>query len=307
MRSSFSVAGISFRPKEEIGQLRPAGLVEIVPEPDNPYDSNALAVMWQGHHLGYVPSGKSKFPRIQAEIMSMIIQKKPFTVEVERYGYRDGETWNDNHVGHLGSVALCLCTEGDGNVKEKDGKTYGRISHFLDCFKPDGIEGLMRWGINGFKNYQAYEAYMADVSAKGTAMHAALEQYFKKEACVTQNLPDDLGALQNKYKIEPISFEERLYDDDLMLSGQYDMLANVDGEPTIIDWKSGKSVRPQHRLQASFYAANKARELDGKSVSAMVVSFGNGLKVWRGTPRQVDVGYAIVASLSGAVGRLGEM
>ena len=36
-------------------QLREGDALELVREPDNPYDANAVRVDWQGHKLGYVP------------------------------------------------------------------------------------------------------------------------------------------------------------------------------------------------------------------------------------------------------------
>jgi hypothetical protein len=35
--------------------LRPGDRLELVREPENPYDSGAIRVEWRGHKLGYVP------------------------------------------------------------------------------------------------------------------------------------------------------------------------------------------------------------------------------------------------------------
>jgi len=35
--------------------LRPGDALELVREPDNPFDANAVRVEWHGHKLGYVP------------------------------------------------------------------------------------------------------------------------------------------------------------------------------------------------------------------------------------------------------------
>lgn len=44
-----------------------AGTVELVPEPDNPYDSNAIKVLVDGHHIGYIKKGSTAKVRKQME------------------------------------------------------------------------------------------------------------------------------------------------------------------------------------------------------------------------------------------------
>ena len=36
-------------------ELRVGDALELAREPDNPHDANAIAVLWRGHKLGYVP------------------------------------------------------------------------------------------------------------------------------------------------------------------------------------------------------------------------------------------------------------
>lgn len=59
------VAGVKFGGRQEIiSQLTGKEAVKIVPEPDNPYDKNALAVhvayALEVRHIGYVPSDMTK-------------------------------------------------------------------------------------------------------------------------------------------------------------------------------------------------------------------------------------------------------
>lgn len=52
------VAGVTIGNRQQlIAALRGDESVSIVREPDNPYDSNALAVRIGGEHIGYVPRG----------------------------------------------------------------------------------------------------------------------------------------------------------------------------------------------------------------------------------------------------------
>lgn len=39
--------------------LRLGDALELSPEPDNPFDANAVRVSWQGHKLGYVPRAEN--------------------------------------------------------------------------------------------------------------------------------------------------------------------------------------------------------------------------------------------------------
>ena len=52
----FCIAGGYYHALPEVlDELRPGVLLELVREPDNPYDANAIAVHWQGRRVGYVP------------------------------------------------------------------------------------------------------------------------------------------------------------------------------------------------------------------------------------------------------------
>ena len=52
----FCIAGGHYHALPEVlDELRPGVLLELVREPDNPYDANAIAVHWRGRRVGYVP------------------------------------------------------------------------------------------------------------------------------------------------------------------------------------------------------------------------------------------------------------
>jgi len=290
MEKQFSVAGINFC--KGIDDLRPAGLLTIKPEPDNKFDPLALAV-WAGEHkVGFVPGPKSRNKEIQKVVQGLIDGGEAFQCEVVDYQYRDGEAWNSQHKGKFGSIKAMISNGSDGNIREHDGKCYGRISGFLDCYHPEGIEFLMRWGINKFKNFGMYKSWMGKKADEGTAMHTALECYFR-DGERGADLPSNLSVLEEGFDIRPISFEERMYDDVTGLSGQYDMYGKIDGQATVVDWKSSKKVYPHHKLQACWYSYNKARELD-IAVGAMVVAFGGKPDIWVGTYDQVVMGYNII-------------
>ena len=68
MNRTFYIAGVQFRTGlKEVGADLKAGMeLDLVPEPENEYDPNAVAIHHEGTHLGYVPK------RFSSEITSII-------------------------------------------------------------------------------------------------------------------------------------------------------------------------------------------------------------------------------------------
>ncbi len=94
-------------------------------------------------------------------------------------------------------------------------------------------------------------------------------------------LPEGWDHFIETYEIDPVNMEHRLYDNDLQISGQYDLLAYVrlrkkPDDPmllTILDWKSSKKVRQAQKIQVAFYAKNAQFE-DEPVQQGMVVAWG---------------------------------
>ena len=197
----------------------------------------------------------------------------------------------------MAAITVAIVTDGDESFRVKDGITYGRISQFVKCFIPGDRTALDRWMIDGFRNYDHYLKYMSKVASEGTAMHRALEQYFKSQGRVVDaaHLPQKLKTLIETYDLKFIEGEETMFDNKTLLSGTYDWFGWVHDKRTVIDWKSATRVRLGHRLQSCWYAHCKSQEIN-EPVCAMVVAWG-GYDVWMGTPEQVDKGYEIIRHL----------
>lgn len=57
---SFNVAGFQFWDGALVlGALRAGAPLELVPEPDNPHDSEAIALRYHGTKIGYVPADEN--------------------------------------------------------------------------------------------------------------------------------------------------------------------------------------------------------------------------------------------------------
>jgi hypothetical protein len=55
------IAGIPHRKPEKLPAV--GDLVTLVPEPDNAFDANAVKVIWNGVHLGYIPKTETSTVR----------------------------------------------------------------------------------------------------------------------------------------------------------------------------------------------------------------------------------------------------
>ena len=52
----------------------------------------------------------------------------------------------------------------------------------------------------------------------------------------------------------PIAIEQVVWSSEWGYAGTQDLLAEVNGEPTVLDWKTGKAIYPEARLQVAAYA-----------------------------------------------------
>lgn len=74
-------------------------------------------------------------------------------------------------------------------------------------------------------------------------------------------------AWEKQHDVEPILCESALVSEAYGFGGTVDMFANVDGVPTIVDYKTGKAIYPEHIYQVSAY--RKLLEENGYDVEAV--------------------------------------
>ena len=92
----------------------------------------------------------------------------------------------------------------------------------------------------------------------GVDVHAAIETYFRGdfEPLSVRRVPYFESFLKwvEIFKPNPLLFEERFYDDKLMITGRIDLLARKDDQVVLIDFKTGSWAHPEiWELQATFY------------------------------------------------------
>ncbi|HEY5236578.1 MAG TPA: PD-(D/E)XK nuclease family protein [Rhabdochlamydiaceae bacterium] len=107
----------------------------------------------------------------------------------------------------------------------------------------------------------ASEARIAAKGAIGTLVHNEIDGDLRKEMrlCLP---PEHVGYFhsyrtwRDAVRLSVIKTEERYFDDELMFSGQIDLLATFpyDDTPVLIDWKTSSSESKTWVLQAHLYA-----------------------------------------------------
>lgn len=116
---------------------------------------------------------------------------------------------------------------------------------------------------------RASEKALAKASEIGTHAHALVEHHLRRilgEAVDAPKLPDVPEVAQaakwafdawlawaSGVKLKPIQIEQTIYSLQHRYAGTLDLLAEVDGVLTVLDWKTGKSVYAESFLQNAAY------------------------------------------------------
>lgn len=92
----------------------------------------------------------------------------------------------------------------------------------------------------------------------GTDIHAAIKSYFEDtfEPVEFRKFAymESFLKWEQVVDLEPIVVEKRFFDENFMLTGQIDLLANLGGKPYLIDFKTGSWAHPEiWKLQGTFY------------------------------------------------------
>ncbi len=112
---------------------------------------------------------------------------------------------------------------------------------------------------------------------KGTAVHSAIETYsnFGIIDIDAENKPyfDGYLKFEDEHKVNLCGSEIKLYHKELMYAGTADMIAEVDGQLTLIDFKTSYSVSDMLcgvQLEA-YNRALKSRDIDFKIQQKLIV------------------------------------
>ena len=174
-----------------------------------------------------------------------------------------------------------------------EGNKYPSITSVLGA-NPEKIKGLMQWR----KRVGEAEANKISqkASSRGTTVHKICEDYLNNEKeYINGAMPDSVGMFSSLKPILTQSVgniygqELALYSDHLGVAGRVDLIAEWDGVPSIIDFKT--SARPKklewvddYFRQCSGYAAMYYEMTDFpiKDVVIAIMVDGDSPQIFKG-------------------------
>jgi len=109
----------------------------------------------------------------------------------------------------------------------------------------------------------AYRSVRDEALNVGKEVHSFLEKHLKStekpllpaEGTAVRSCVDAALAWLREHEVRLVEVERRIYSRRHRFSGTLDKLAYVDGELTLIDWKTSKSLYDEYWLQTSAYQA----------------------------------------------------
>lgn len=104
-----------------------------------------------------------------------------------------------------------------------------------------------------------------DAAKRGTARHKELELQFKEGV----GLSDESWPETSRRWLESLRFEaieRRIFSRRYRYSGTCDGIARIDGQLILIDWKTGKNIYPEYRLQTAAYVAAYEEEFPSQKI-----------------------------------------
>ena len=151
----------------------------------------------------------------------------------------------------------------------------GKLYSALQC--QESVNSL-RWSsllTQQLGKEKAHSKELAKGAEIGSQAHAMIEWNLKARLLKDAGPAPQIGPKaqhayaawvewSDKNKLKPLYVEETVYSQTHEYAGTMDLLAEIDGEPVLLDWKTGKAIYPEAHLQNVAYR---------KAVSEM--GFGN--------------------------------
>jgi len=165
-------------------------------------------------------------------------------------------------------------TEDGHYYRTEKGELYPSITTIFKQVEPfestEGYEHFVTWAMNK-ENLGRTEAiewcknYSAESMRVGTEMHRLAECYLKNEEVTFEDPFDDPYAFDcmklfdvlkpwlDKNISKVYGTEHKLYSDEMKLAGTVDLVAEVDGEKCIIDFKNSRSPKTPKKVKENHY------------------------------------------------------
>lgn len=115
---------------------------------------------------------------------------------------------------------------------------------------------------------EASQRVKNSAARRGTEIHAAIEEGLRSGRRVSDvlQLPDgELGRLNIT------SVERKVYSRQHRYSGTLDAIGEIENQVYLLDWKTGKAVYPEFRLQTAAYIAAYEEEHPGVTIQGRYI------------------------------------
>ena len=117
-----------------------------------------------------------------------------------------------------------------------------------------------RW-IANFGGYDKVSEYVGKKASDGTLVHEYLEDLINyNKIILDEGTPNHIKkfiqsflAWWNETDVVPVATEVQLYHDDIPFSGTCDLLCYIDGQLSLVDFKTGNEYPTNHQIQLSCY------------------------------------------------------
>jgi hypothetical protein len=143
----------------------------------------------------------------------------------------------------------------------RDGTRVPSVTTALGVLdKPGLIQWAWKLGREGI-DWRKFRDEAADI---GTLTHYLILCHLKGETPdIAEYSPHDVDKAENAllsyyewekgHKLEPILVEKPLVSEQYKYGGTIDCYCNLDGEPALLDFKTGKAIYPEHIYQLAAY------------------------------------------------------
>ena len=125
-------------------------------------------------------------------------------------------------------------------------------------------EALTRWTRNMVEQGQDPDKVRDHAAAVGTLAHALIDGYFTgvpvDTSLYTPAAQEEAASCflafrnwESGHRIEVLGSEVPVISEEHQYGGTVDLIASIDGIRSILDWKTGRGVYPEHEIQLAAY------------------------------------------------------
>lgn len=154
--------------------------------------------------------------------------------------------------------------------KTQDGIVVPSVTQIINDNLGWNAEVLIAWAASKARNGKDYRAIRDQAGHAGTLAHAMIEVYLKWEMGIdadpvdTAEFSDEsiqqanraFSAFQSwadSTSFTPIYMEKMLVSENHKFGGTLDLVAEIGGVPTLVDFKTSSGVYPEHYIQLAAY------------------------------------------------------